>query len=134
KTSKVVLIPVLPQVDAILKRRKGKYPKLISEQNTNDYLKMIGQLAGLTDTVTIQITAEGATRKRKWELLTNHVARKVFCSSLYFGWYGKPMPASVVMLFSGHKSEKSFFRYIGAKAEEVMKTAIDYLELKPVAV
>src|SRR5690606_27699258 len=51
KTGKSVSIPLLPEVVRILDKRGGEFPRAISHQRYNDYVKDVCELAGLTDKV-----------------------------------------------------------------------------------
>jgi hypothetical protein len=50
----------------------------------------------------------------KHQLLHTHSARRSFCSNMY----KKKMPLFDIMLFSGHKTEREFYKYIRIKGEE----------------
>ncbi|WFE87230.1 hypothetical protein [Parabacteroides chongii] len=61
--------------------KKGKALPVISNQNYNDYLKELGQLAEMNEEMT-EVWYVGSKRMertvKKWEVLTTHVARKTF--------------------------------------------------------
>jgi hypothetical protein len=50
----------------------------------------------------------------KYNLIHTHTARRSFCTNMY----KKKMPVFDIMLFSGHKTEKEFYKYIKIKGEE----------------
>ena len=50
----------------------------------------------------------------KHQLIHTHTARRSFCTNMYL----KKMPVFDIMLFSGHKTEKEFYKYIRIKGEE----------------
>jgi integrase len=130
KTSARVKIPVFPQVRKLLKDR-GDFPKMIAEQNFRTYLKEICKSAKLNDRVVIKIREGKPEYKIKWQALSPHSARRTFASGLYYGWWGKPLPAALCMRYTGHKSEKSFMRYIGASEADLDAKALEYFDLKP---
>ena len=84
---------------------------MISNQKTNDYIKELGQLAGI-DTP-IEIVRMRGIKKitevfKKHELLSIHVGRKSFITlSLEKG-----IAIQEVMSLSGHTTFKAFRRYV----------------------
>lgn len=93
-------------------------------QRYNLYLKEIGKLAELNDTIT-EVWYEGNARKEetffKYQLLTTHVARKTFTvNALALG-----IPAIVVMRWLGHSDLKTMKPYTAIidslKQEEMSK-------------
>ena len=110
KTDRSVLIPVHPVVQSILDRHGGP-PRPQNDQIINRNLKRLGQLMELTDVVQIERTVGGAKTKEsktKWAMLTSHCARRSFCTNNYL----MGTDALTIMAISGHKTEKSFRRYL----------------------
>jgi hypothetical protein len=108
--------------------------KIISNQKLNDYIKEIGELAGI-DTP-IEVVREYGTKKKaetfkKFELLSIHTGRKTFTTlSLEKG-----IPLQDVMSLSTHSSFKAVKRYINVTKERkktVMASA--YGEVNPLKV
>ena len=65
----------------------------------------------LMDAVQIERTIGGVKTKEsksKWAMLTSHCARRSFCTNSYL----MGMDALTIMAISGHKTEKSFRRYL----------------------
>lgn len=117
KTGKVVHIPLHPFIKEILKKREGQFPKMIPEHKINEALKSIGKKAKLNQEITIERTEGGIRKKTKYkkhELLTNHTARRSFCTNAYKA----DMPVIDIMAISGHTSEKVFYNYIKASPME----------------
>lgn len=141
KTGARVKLPVHPIAQEILNKRGGKFPKMIAEQNFRSYLKDICKLAliveedadrdKLQNTVIIKIRDGKAERGLKYDVLSPHSARRTFASSLFYGWFGRPMPASLAMRYTGHKTEKSFLLYIGANEKDLDAKALEYFDVKP---
>lgn len=80
---------------------------MIPEQKINVELKSIGQKAELDEDVLIKRTIGGILLDlpfKKHELLTNHTARRSFCTNAYKA----DMPVIDIMAISGHTSEKVF--------------------------
>jgi integrase len=95
-------------IDVPLKDEKAL--PVISNQKSNDYLKELGELAGIDDSETI-VYYKGNERVektyKKWELLSTHSGRKTFISNaLFFN-----IPAEVIMTWTGHKDHKVMENY-----------------------
>lgn len=131
KTGARVKVPVHPIALEILAKRGGEFPKMISEQNFRSNLKLICQAAVLNDRVTVKIRNGQPEYKKKHEAISPHSARRTFASALFYGWFGKPMPASFAMRYTGHKTEKSFLLYIGAKESDLDQKALEYFDIQP---
>lgn len=131
KTGARVKIPLHSIALEILKKRGGEFPQMISEQNFRYYLKEICQDAELNDRVTVKIRDGKPEYKKKWQAITPHSARRTFASALFYGWFGKPMPASFCMRYTGHKTEKSFMLYIGASEADLDAKALEYFDAQP---
>lgn len=121
KTGQKVVLPLHAQVKSILERLNGEFPKPISSQKYNDYIKTVCEKVGLKEKVT------GAKRKKvkdkvwrkvkdkfeKWELVSTHICRRSFATN----HYGK-LPTPVIMAVTGHKTEKMFLKYIGKTSKD----------------
>ena len=123
KTGKTVVIPINRIVQKILDKRNGQPPKKMPEQNLNNLLKKIGASAKINEKVRIEKTVGGAKiiiEKQKYDLITNHTARRSFCTNAY----KSGMPTYDIMAISGHTSEKTFYRYIQiSRLDKLRKTA-----------
>ncbi len=121
KTQQQVVIPFHPYVRDIMKKYEGKYPNnlppAISNQKMNDHLKDIGVLAKLNESI-IMTRTKGSRRvettHKKHELLTTHCARRSFATNLF----KQGFPSLNIMKITGHRTEKSFMKYIKVKEEE----------------
>ena len=110
KTGQMVSIPLLPIPKAILSKYEYSAPA-ISNQKMNDYLKELGQLAGMTGKMFITGNKSGKRTSEifeKWEKITTHVARRSFATN----YYKSGTPAIVLMQITGHTTEKQFMEYI----------------------
>ncbi|ANH60868.1 tyrosine-type recombinase/integrase [Dokdonia donghaensis] len=111
KTGKTVQIPIGHKFEQLLNRNNGSFPKIMSDQKINDYLKIIGQKAELKGSIIKEKTIGGKkqklTHKRK-DIITNHTARRSFCTNAYKAG----MSTIDIMAMSGHSSETVFYRYI----------------------
>ena len=118
KTKKDVVLPILDDVQWVLNKRNGSFPKKISDQKYNDYIKEVCQLAGITEVIqggkTVNVVTIGKPMHRKkkgmypkHELVTSHIGRRSFATN----YYGK-IPTPLLMSATGHSSEKQFLEYI----------------------
>ena len=120
KTKASVVIPILPQVEAILKRYKGGFPPQLSKSTAHNYslyntaIKEVCKLAGINEMVKGRVTSVGDRKseivvKEKWELVTSHIGRRSFCTMYY-----TKINLQVLMSISGHQTETNFLKYINA--------------------
>lgn len=117
KTSETVIIPIHKYVKEIRAKYKGVLPTSISNQKMNEYLKEIAELAEITESVKIAITRGGKTDNmvnKKYELVTTHTARRSFATNAYL----MDVPSISIMKITGHRTEKSFMKYIRISQEE----------------
>jgi integrase len=110
KVGEQVFIPLFPVLEKLLTKYDFTVPK-ISGQKMNDYLKELGQVAGMTEKI-LETNSFGGKRKeqevQKWEKLTTHVCRRSFATN----FYRAGLPAFHVMKITGHQTEQSFRQYI----------------------
>lgn len=117
KTGEIVVIPLHPIVLSIFEKYGGKLPPVISNQKMNAYLKEIGKMAEILETTQISITRGGKTEKmvnKKYELITTHTARRSFSTNAFLS----NVPTISIMKITGHRTEKSFMKYIRISQEE----------------
>lgn len=121
KTGEAVVIPVHRSVKRIIEKYKGNIPPAISNQKTNEYLKELGKkIPSLGLSIPISFTKGGLAITesfQKWELLTSHTARRSFATNEYLAG----TPTITIMAITGHKTEKSFMRYIKLAPSEHAK-------------
>lgn len=117
--SKEIVIPLHRYIKEIITKYGGtaNLPKPISSQKLNDYLKVIGERAGI-DTVTVQSISIGGKRQKvthkKYEKIQTHTARRSFATNAYLSG----IPAISIMKITGHKTESVFMKYICITNEE----------------
>lgn len=119
KTQENLIIPMTTKLQTILKKYHEKLP-VISAQKYNDFLKELCKFAGIV--TPIQVTKFiGNERfedtKPKYELVSSHTARRTFITLTL----KKGILPEMVMKVSGHKSRKSFQRYVRITQEEAVK-------------
>ena len=113
KTGKIMTIPLSKKVISILERRGGNFPRKISDQRYNEYIKDVYKLAEITEKVKGSKIDKETKRKEtgmfeKWELVSSHIGRRSFASNNY----GR-IPTSLLIGATGHSTEKMFLEYIG---------------------
>lgn len=129
KTNKIMTVPLSKKVVAILKKRKGEFPRQISDQKYNEYIKEVCKIAGLTDKIKgslIEIIDKNKKIKRKktgtfekWQLVSSHIGRRSFATNNY----GR-IPTSLLIGATGHSTERMFLDYIGkSDSQKAMQLA-----------
>ena len=111
KTGRIVIIPLHPIVESILKKRNGKPPKKIPSQKINEIIKELGKHIGLHEMVDDNKTIGGfrvEKRVEKYSKISTHTARRSFCTNAFLNG----MPSIDIMAISGHTTENSFLKYI----------------------
>ncbi|MDE3741665.1 phage integrase SAM-like domain-containing protein [Maribacter polysaccharolyticus] len=134
KTGKLMTIPVHSKVKAILEKRGGEFPRKISDQRYNEYIKEVCKLAGINEMVTgrkkVNINPNKKERAKyrvieaeypKWDLVSSHIGRRSFCTN----HYGK-IPTSHLMYISGHSTEALFLEYIGKSSKDLALELANY--------
>jgi integrase len=112
KTGKQVDLPIHPHVAEILERL-GDFPRPISDQRFNEWMKIVCLESGLIQEV--QGTRQNPiTHKKevgtfqKWELIRSHTCRRSFATNHY-----NKLPNKLIMAVTGHSTEKMLLNYIG---------------------
>jgi integrase len=118
KTGGKVTIPIHPVVNTILKKYNNALPAVPENNEFNRIIKLVGEkLPSLHVPFTKQVTYK---RERielvemKYAFLQTHTARRSFCSNEYL----KGTDPLIIMSISGHKSHKSFTRYIKVSGDQ----------------
>jgi integrase len=128
KTDKAVMVGIFDKVKEYLAKRDGEFPRPISDQKYNDYIKEVCKIAGLTQIE--EGTLYDATFKRgidgfyeKWQLVTSHAGRRSFATN----YYGK-VPIALLLVQTGHTTERAFLDYIGKGSLDQTWELLDYME------
>jgi integrase len=121
KTDKLMTVPLHKKVLQILEKRGGRFPRQISDQRYNDYIKEVCKLTGLKSKIQggKQIETINGIRKvsgvyPKYELVTSHIGRRSFATN----FYGK-IPTTYLIYITGHSSEAMFLNYIGKSNKDL---------------
>lgn len=115
KTGEMIDLPLVEEVLEILDKREGEFPRRISEQRYNDYIKEVCRIAGINKRM------KGAVKKRveggnmrgvvgiyeKWELVSSHIGRRSFATN-----YEPHEPLPTLMAITGHSTPAQFYSYI----------------------
>jgi integrase len=115
KTREKLQVPLNYYSKEILSKYKAQYlnsfPPVISNQKTNENLKIIAEKADLKEPVSV-VKYSGSrkieTLYPKHELITTHTARRTFVTLAL----EKGIRPEVVMAITGHKDYRTFKKYI----------------------
>ena len=129
KTQKLIAVPLHSVVLEILEKRNNSFPKAISDQRYNDYIKEVCLKAKMTTQVQgskITVLENGDKRTEfgtfeKWELVSSHIGRRSFATNNF----GK-IPTRLIMSVTGHEKESTFLTYVGKTQTEQAKELADY--------
>ena len=119
KTGGLVVIPLSARLESILKKYDNQLPKL-PDQYINRDIKIICKMAGIDEVLTYPAERYGKKfekKAHKWELISCHTGRRSAATNMYLAG----IPEISIMQITGHKTEKSFLRYIRVTAEENAK-------------
>jgi len=123
KTDAKVIIPLTRDMEEIYQRYDFSLP-YVPEQKINKYIKVLCQMAGINEKITIVHkigagTKETKETKEKWELVSSHTARRTGCTLLYLSAKDGKIREDDIRELSGHKSTTMLKKYI--KANELDK-------------
>ncbi|MEI8204736.1 MAG: phage integrase SAM-like domain-containing protein [Bacteroidota bacterium] len=117
KTGNKITIPLHPVVLEILQKYNYNIPEPVSNQIFNENIKEVAKKAGITEMENITRTVAGkltTERLPKCDLITSHTGRRSFATNMY----KRKIPSLTIMSITGHKTEKSFLKYIKVKQTE----------------
>lgn len=118
KTKEKVTIPITKEVQRIL-TKYGNTMRKISNQKFNEYLYEVVQkcesLKIEVNKKTIQGGRQIIIKKPKYEFISSHTARRSFATNEYMT---KGLTVRDIMAITGHKTEKSFYKYIRQTPKE----------------
>ena len=114
KTGQEVIAPIPDVALGIIKKHNG-FPTIGSEQDSNNKLKEIGEWCGFDEVLYLRNEKGDVIQTAKQhELLTNHSARRTFCTIAYLNG----MDTIQIMNLSGHKTESVLLKYIKVTKEQ----------------
>ena len=117
KTNTKVTIPLHPVVISVLEKYNYQMPEAISNQKFNEYIKEACKTAGIDTLETFTRTVGGklvSETKPKYELVSSHTGRRSFCTNMYL----RGLDTLMIRSISGHKTEKSFLKYIKVSQQQ----------------
>ena len=118
KTGQSVVIPCSPRIKEVFDRHGGRCPA-ITEQEVNRHIKAVCKAIGgpFSDMVEIR-TSKGSEiiveKKRRYELVSCHTARRSGASLLY----KSGVPIRVCRFLTGHTTDSMFLNYVKISKEE----------------
>lgn len=127
KTGDRVVIPVSRKMAAIIKKHGGGFPRAISNQKFNEYIKEVFEIAGLTHPVRVRNTrggVEGFDEVPYNMLISSHTGRRTYATNMFKAG----VPVMLIMAVTGHKTEASFLKYIRATNEDKARMMADMME------
>ncbi|MCE4217596.1 tyrosine-type recombinase/integrase [Pseudarcicella sp. GAP-15] len=118
KTGGKVTIPIHSVVNTILNKYDNALPKVPKNNEFNRIIKLVGEkLPCLHVPFTKQVTYSRELKglvDMKFNYLQTHTARRSFSSNEYL----KGTDPLIIMSISGHRSHKSFMRYIKVSGDQ----------------
>jgi integrase len=123
KTKELVIIPCNPVVMEIFDKyadRPNKLPKTISNQKFNDYIKDVCKLAEFNEKGRVSSRPKDILA----ELVSSHTARRSFATNYYLQGF----PTIDLMKITGHKTERSFLKYIRVSKLDTAKRLSEHIK------
>lgn len=134
KTNKLMTVLLHSMVIKILNKRSGEFPRPISDQRYNEYIKMVCEIAGLNEK--IEGKKQGNVSKDekkskirniagvypKYELVTSHIGRRSYATN----FNDLDIPTKFLMNVTGHSTEAMFLNYIGKSNKDLAKALTNY--------
>jgi integrase len=119
KTKNEVFCPITEEIEAIMSKSQNRNtpPQFLNEPALNKSIKEIGRRAKINQPVVKRFTKGGRQMKEeysKYKLIGTHTARRSFCTNMY----KKGMPTFDIMHFSGHTTEREFYKYIKMERQQ----------------
>lgn len=114
-------IPISTKFRSILNKRNGLLPNYDGElTDFNKQIRELAKKAGINSEVLISRKIGGEFIEKvykKYELTSTHTCRRTFCSLKFLSG----MPAQAIMVFSGHKTERNFLKYLKLENQVVFE-------------
>lgn len=131
KTNDPVTAILLDPVKTILNKRLGEFPRQISDQRFNEYIKLVCQLAGIKDLIfggKMIDKRKVFDHYEKWELITSHICRRSYITN-----FRSVLGDEGIMVNTGHKTTSMVEHYdqntMLEKAKKIRLKLSDNLEL-----
>lgn len=130
KTGNLIFVPFNKSIEQILVKNNGDFPRKISDQKYNKYIKEVCQLANITQLVEgskiVKLKDKNIYRKKegkypKYQLISSHTGRRTFATLNYL----KGVKSYAIMEVTGHKSISTFENYLKMKNEELLEEFVN---------
>lgn len=124
KTNTKVIIPMRPEVRAIVKKWGGLPPR-VTDQDINRTIKDVCELCKISEVFIYSVTKGGIRQDfylKKYEMVSCHTMRRVFITHLLENL----VPDNIVMQLSGIKKHGTLMRYKKTKAEKTAAIMKDH--------
>ena len=122
KTGAKVVIPCSSELKSILEKYDYNIPHL-ADQNINDYIKDIAEMAGLNEPVCIE-KIKGGEKVEEWypkyKLVHTHTARRTGATLMYLAG----MEVYDIMKITGHSTPQMLKKYIKSDELDNVKTIV----------
>ena len=123
KTKELVIIPCNPVVMEIFEKyanRPNRLPKTISNQKFNEYIKDVCKLADFNEKGRVSTKPKEILA----DLVSSHTARRSFATNYYLQGF----PTIDLMKITGHKTERSFLKYIRVSKLDTAKRLSEHIK------
>jgi len=117
KTDTIVHIPITAKIQEVMRRYDNDFPPKMILNTLRKNIKEVCKKVGFTELISTTCTKGGELIKNKipkYQLVKTHTARRSFCTNYYIA----SKSIQDIMLYSGHKTEKNFYRYIRIEREQ----------------
>lgn len=131
KTRKKIILPIHSLIHNIFQRHNYDLEFKFSNQEFNDYVKIVCMLGGIDSCFEQKITIGGKKviySMPKFMHISSHCGRRSFCTNEYMKKGEQSLPISLIMSVSGHTTESSFRKYIKATNEDFAQRVIETWE------
>lgn len=129
KTGEDVIIALDPLAAEIWDAWGQRPPRKISNPEFNRHIKVIAERAGIKELVQKRTTVKGQVTIEwvpKYEMVKAHTCRRSFATNSYLD----KVPTATIMAMTGHKTEKSFKKYIRITKEQHGDIHAEHLKTK----
>lgn len=111
--SQKLIIPVSGRFEKIIAQYPNSLPQYPRYRvaDFNKTIRKLSEKAGITTSVFLIKNVRGKiveVQKSKYSMISSHTCRRTFCTLKFL----KGMPTAAIMKFSGHKTERSFMKYL----------------------
>jgi len=122
-----IIIPIGNSLDVLLNKYDYCSPIInnLTITEFNKKIRELGELAKINTPITLSKNISGKVQHvtyKKYQLISSHSCRRTFCTLMFLDG----MPPAAIMKFSGHKTERSFMKYLKMDSELAAVTYKDF--------